>query len=64
MNKPTFITLDKNDIILLQQALNFYFQNSHFPENGTKGNELLRKLSTLNYSLSKTQNKEIYIQTL
>lgn len=64
MNKPTFITLDKNDIILLQQALNFYFVTSHFPENGTKGNELLRKLSTLNYSLSKTQNQEIYIQTL
>ena len=64
MNKPTFITLDKTDITLLQQALNFYFSTSHFPENGTKGNELLRKLSTLNYSLSKTQNQEIYIQTL
>lgn len=64
MNKPAFITLDKNDIILLQQALHFYFATSHFPENGTKGNELLRKLSTLNYSLSKTESGEIYIQTL
>ena len=64
MNKPTFITLDKNDITLLQQALNFYFATSHFPETGTKGNELLRKLSTLSYSLSKTESGEIYIQTL
>ena len=55
MNKPTFITLDKNDITILKDALNFYFENSHFPENGTKGMELLRKLSTLNYSLSKTE---------
>ena len=64
MDKPTFITLDKTDITILKDALNFYFENSHSPENGTKGNELLRKLSTLNYSLSKTQNQEIYIQTL
>jgi len=48
----------------LQQALHFYFSTSHFPENGTKGNELLRKLSTLNYSLSKTESGEIYIQLL
>ena len=64
MNKPAFITLDKTDVTLLQQALHFYFSTSHFPENGTKGNELLRKLSTLNYSLSKTESGEIYIQTL
>ena len=64
MNKPAFITLDKIDISILKDALNFYFQNSHFPENGTKGMELLRKLSTLNYSLSKTKSGEIYIQIL
>ena len=66
MNKPTFITLDKTDISLLQEALRNYYQTKEIKTENFMNSvySTLRKLYSIQVSLNKSSNKELYIQTL
>ena len=66
MNKPTFITLNLSDISLLQEALRNYYQTKEIKTENFMNSvySTLRKLYSIQVSLNKSSNKELYIQTL
>ena len=64
MNTESFITITSSDINLLQLSLRNYIQEN--PAVNIKGEaaDVLRKLYSLQSSLNKSQNKELYIQKI
>ena len=61
MNSESFITITSSDIKLMQEALRDYSVEGIMIKNK---NYLLRKLYSLQSSLNKSQNKELYIQKI
>ena len=61
MNSESFIIITSSDIKLMQEALRNYSVEGIMIKHK---NYLLRKLYSIQSSLNKSQNKELYIQKI
>lgn len=64
MKSETFTTITKSDISILQNALRFYIQNYPILSERDQKLSLLRKLYSIECSLNKCPDKELYIQNI
>jgi len=66
MKDENFITITGSDISLLQEALRNYYQTKEIKTESFMDSvySTLRKLYSIQVSLNKSPNKELYIQNL
>ena len=64
MKSETFTTITKSDISILQNAVRFHIQNYPIVSESDQRLSLLRKLYSIESSLNKSPDKELYIQNI